>query len=51
MNPEEFRTRGGLDLKTYQALQERWKDQEQRMEEYKKKVQLKDVPTTGPCKV
>lgn len=50
MNPEEFRTRGGLDLKTYQALQKRWKDQEQRMEEYKEKIQIKDAPTTGPCK-
>ncbi|HTX61061.1 MAG TPA: M6 family metalloprotease domain-containing protein [Methanobacterium sp.] len=38
IDPEEFRYRGGLDLTTYNALQERWQSQHQIMENNKKDV-------------
>lgn len=56
INPEEYRSRGGLDLETYNALQQRWQDQDQRMGELKQQVRsdygsLKAAPKSiGPCK-
>lgn len=55
VDPKEFETRGGLDLDTYQALETRWLEQQQRMDEAKKEViaqygSLKNAPMTGPCK-
>ena len=56
IDPEEFRSRGGLDLETYNALQQRWQDQEQRKDKIKQEIlskygTLEDVPISdGPCK-
>lgn len=36
--PSEFLNRGGVDLDTYNALQQRWQEQQQLMEDHKKEV-------------
>jgi len=56
IDPEEFRSRGGLDLETFYALQQRWQDQELRMDKLKQEIRstygtLKNLPSSvGPCK-
>ncbi|MDP3066263.1 MAG: M6 family metalloprotease domain-containing protein, partial [Methanobacteriaceae archaeon] len=56
LNPDKFRAEGGLDLDTYSALQERWQDQEERIQgikqEYKAKYgSLKNIPSSiGRCR-
>ncbi len=56
VDPAEFESRGGLDLETYNVLQQNWQNLEQRMEDRKQEVitkygSLKAAPiSTGPCK-
>jgi immune inhibitor A len=56
VDPSEFESRGGLDLETYNVLQQNWQNLNQRMEDRKQKViakygSLKAAPiSTGPCK-
>jgi immune inhibitor A len=56
IDSEEFRSRGGLDLETFNALQQRWQDQKQRIDKVKQEIlstygTLKNVPiSVGPCK-
>lgn len=54
LDPDEFRYRGGLDMETYTAMEQRWQEQQQIMEDHKKEVinkygSLKDAPLSlGP---
>ncbi len=56
IDPKEFSYRGGLDLKTFNALQNRWKKQQKSIEERKEQIistygSLKNVPSSsGPCR-
>lgn len=56
VNPGEFRKRGGLDEKTYEALIQRWKRQKQLIDDREEKIiskygSLKAAPlSAGPCK-
>lgn len=56
IDTKDLREKGGLDLKTYKALKERWKDQKQFMENSKQKVltkygSLNAAPlSVGPCR-
>jgi immune inhibitor A len=56
IDPEEFRSRGGLDLETFRALQQRWNDQKQRMDKVKQEIRstygtLKNAPiSVGACR-
>ena len=56
IDPEEFRIRGGLDLETFKALQQRWQDEKRRMDKAKQEIRsiygtLKKAPlSVGSCK-
>jgi hypothetical protein len=38
VDPAEFESRGGLDLETYNVLQQNWQNLEQRMEDRKQEI-------------